>query len=79
MDQIHNAQNRRSNEITNHVYVRYKNYVIPRGKHMFKSASDMEMTTICAYTSSQYYLPHWKCVLRCCAEFPQINMPSFES
>ena len=34
---------------------------------------------MCEYQSSRYALPHWKCVLRCCAHFPWIDLPSPES
>ena len=57
----------------------YKNYVMPHGKHIFKTASDMYMETICAYPPSKYALTHWKCVLWCCAQFPYIDIPSPES
>ena len=56
--------------MVNLLFETYKNSVIPHGKHMFQTASDMAMTKICAYTSSSYSLPHWKCVLYCCAKYP---------
>ena len=49
------------------------------GKHVFHTASDMAMATMCEYLSSIYALPHWKCVLCYCAQCPQINIPSTES
>ena len=52
---------------------------MPHGNHMFKISSDMAMTTMCAYPSSKYALPHWKFVLRCCAQFPCIYLQSPES
>ena len=36
---------------------------------------DMENATMCAYPLSKHSLPHWKCVLRCCADCPCINIP----
>ena len=37
------------------------------------------MTTTCVYPSLKYELPHWKCVLHCCVQYPQIDLPSSES
>ena len=51
---------------------------MPHGKHTPKTVSDINMATMCAYKSSKYALPHWKCVLRCCAKCPCINLPSPE-
>ena len=31
-----------------------------------------------AYPQSDYAVPHWKFILRCCAEFPSINLPDEE-
>ena len=28
-----------------------------------------------AYSQSDHALPHWKCVFRCCAKCPSINLP----
>ena len=77
-DQSCNAQNRRSVEIENCLFETYKIYVMPNGKHTFQISSDMSTATICAYPSSNYVLPHWKCVLGCCVICPQINIPSPE-
>ena len=33
---------------------------------------------MCTYTQSDHALTHWKCVLRCCAEFKCINIPDQE-
>ena len=35
----------------------------------------MANATMCTYPQSEHALPHWKCVLRCCAECPCINIP----
>ena len=62
------------------VYPRHiKNSVNPHGNHMFQTASGMAMATMCEYPSSKYALPHWKCVLSCCAQCPRIYLPSPES
>ena len=34
---------------------------------------------MCAYSQSDHALPHCKCVLRCCAKFPRINIPDQET
>ena len=34
---------------------------------------------MCAYPHSDHALPHWKCVLRCCAECPHINLSDQET
>ena len=33
----------------------------------------MAKATMYAYSQSDHALPHWKCVLQCCAKFPSIN------
>ena len=65
--------------MTNYVFDTYKNSVMPHGKHMLKTAYGMDVATMCAYKSSKYALPHWRCVLRCCAKFQIIDLPSPES
>ena len=44
-----NIQNRRSGEISNHIFETYKHSVMSHGNYMFKTASDMAMATMCAY------------------------------
>ena len=39
----------------------------------------MAKATLCAYSKSDHALPHWKCVLQCCAKFPRINLPDQET
>ena len=78
-DQICNAQNKKSGEMANRIFETYTNSVIPHGKHMFKTASNMDIATMCAYPSSKYTLPNCKCVLRCCSQCPHIDLPSPES
>ena len=34
---------------------------------------------MCAYPQSDNALPHWKCVLRCCADCTCINLPDQET
>ena len=65
-DKSQNAQNRRSGEKSHHIYETYKNTVVPHGRHIYATASDMEKATMCKYPQSDHALPHWKFVLRCC-------------
>ena len=71
-----NAQNRRSGENPNHLFETYKNSVIPHGKNVFQTAPGMVMIKLCVYPSSNYALPNHKCVLRCCAQYQRIDLPS---
>ena len=52
---------------------------MPHGCHVYVTASDMVMDTICAYPPSQHAFPHCKCMLSCCANFPRIHIPYQES
>ena len=47
--QICKAQNRRSREMAKGLFDTCNNTIIPHGEHMFQTAPDMEMATICAY------------------------------
>ena len=57
-DQSCNAQNRSSSEMANPLLETYKSLVTPYGKHMFQTAYNMAMATMCAYPLSNYALPH---------------------
>ena len=57
----------------------YENTVIPHGLHIYAKESNTEKATMCTYTQYVHELPHWKGVLRCCAEFPCINIPDQET
>ena len=70
-----NEQNRRSGQIYNRLFETYKNSVMPHGRHIYATASDMSMAAMSSYTPSQHALPHWKYVLHCCANFPCIDLP----
>ena len=52
---------------------------MPHGRHIYAKAYEMAKATICANSQSGHTLPHWKCVLRCCAQFPIINIPDQET
>ena len=51
---------------------------MPHWRHIYAKASDMEKDIICTYPQSDNALPHLKCVLRCCADCPCINIPDKE-
>ena len=78
-DKIQNSQNRSSGEKANRIYETYTNTVMPHGHYIYAKSSDMEKSTMCAYPQSDHELPHWKCVLRCCAKSPIINLPDQET
>ena len=69
-----NYQNIRSGEKSNRIYKTYKNTVMSHGRHIYAKASDMENATMCTYPQSDHALPHWKFVLRCCADCTYINI-----
>ena len=52
---------------------------MPHVSHMYSKASDMANATMCVYPHSDNALPHWKCVLRCCADCSCINLPDQET
>ena len=62
----------------NSLFETYNNSAIPNSKNIFKTESDMAIEKICAYPSSNFALPHWKCVLFCCAKFPRIDLLSLK-
>ena len=53
--------------------------MMPHGRHIYDKASDTEKATMCTYPQSDYALPHWKFVLRYCANCPCINLPDQET
>ena len=63
----------------NRSFYLYKHFIMPHGKHVFPTPSDIVMEIICAYPSSNYALPHWKCVFLCCVQCTHIYLPSPES
>ena len=68
-----------SGEKSNRICETYKNTVIPHGHHIYAKAYDIAKATLCAYLKSDHALPRWKCVLRCCAKFPGINLTNQET
>ena len=61
------------------IYETFKNAVMPHGRHIYAKAYDMAKATMCEWSQSYHALPHWKCVLRCCAKYPSINLPKQET
>ena len=60
------------------VYETYKNTVIPHGRSIYAKAYDMVTAKMCVYPRSDHVLPHWKCVLQCCAKCLGVNLPDQE-
>ena len=60
------------------MYETYKNIVMPYGSHIYYKVYDMLKETMCANSQSDHAVTHWKFVLRCCAQFPSINIPDQE-
>ena len=52
---------------------------MPHGFHTYAKAYYMEKATICAYPQSSHALPYCKFALRCCSDFPCINIPDQET
>ena len=52
---------------------------MPHGRHIYAKTSDMAKATMCTYPQSYHALPHWKCILQCCADCPCINIPDQET
>ena len=48
---------------------------MPHGRRIYAKAYDIANATICTYSQSDHSLPNWKYVLRCCTDFPCINLP----
>ena len=51
---------------------------MPHGSHIYAKSSDTEKAKMCTYPQSDHALPHWKGVLRCCAEYPHIDLTDLE-
>ena len=52
---------------------------MPHRCHIYAKEYDMTKATMCAYPQSDHALPHCKCVLRCCADCPCINLTDQET
>ena len=52
--------------------------VMTHGRHIYAKTYGMEKITMRAKSQSDHALLHWKCVFRCCAQYPSINIPDQE-
>ena len=52
---------------------------MPHGSHIYAKSYSMANATMCAYPQSDHALSHWKCVFRCCAKCPSVNLPDQET
>ena len=77
--QSQNDQNRSSGKKEHCIYETYKNTVMPHGRHIYAKAYVISKAKMCAYSQSDHDLPHWKCVLQCCAKCPSINITDQET
>ena len=55
---------------------KYNDYVMMHSCNIYQKTPGMEKVTIFAYPLYEYALPHWICVLYCCANCPHISIPS---
>ena len=74
----HNAQNRRSGEISSRIFETYSNDVWPHGFHFYNTTSKIYMAKFCPCTSKYHGLLQCKCFARCCDKCPSIFLPSQE-
>ena len=52
---------------------------MPHERHIDAKESNIAKATMCAYPQSDHAIPHWKCELRYCADYPCINIPDQET
>ena len=78
-DRSRNALNIRSNKISGHIFETCKNYVRPHGCHIYNTAADISMATMCLCTSKSRALILCKCILCCFRKCPSIVLPSQEA
>ena len=62
-----------------HIFETYMNNMMPHGRHIYQTASDMSMATMCTYPLTQHALPHLNHVFHCCASCTHIAILSKES
>ena len=61
--------------MANNLFETYKNSMMPHGSHLYSTSACMYMETMCECPPSQHSLKHRTCVLHCCPNCPQINLP----
>ena len=47
---------------------------MPHERHIYAKESDMSKATMCTYPQSDNISPQCKCVMRCCAKCPCVNL-----
>ena len=52
---------------------------MPHKCHIYAKSSYIYNTTMCVYPWYDHAIPHWKCVLCCCADCLRINLPDQET
>ena len=52
---------------------------MPHGSYIYATESDTANAAVCIYPQSEHSLPHWKCLLRRCADCPFINITDQET
>ena len=57
-DRLHNAQNRKSGEISSRIFETYENVVRPNSCHIFNTAADMVVSTMFQCTYKQHGISH---------------------
>ena len=77
-DRSHNAQNRKSGEISSHIFETYNISIQPHVCHIYNTATDIAMATIFTCTSKNHWILHCKYVLCCCDKCPIIVLLSQE-
>ena len=51
---------------------------MPHGLHIYKTAVDTAISKLIHFPFEKHHLPHWKCVLHCCAKYTSIVIPGQE-
>ena len=65
--------------MANRLFDTHNNSIMPHENHMFNTAYNITVAKMCAYTSSNYTLKHWKCALCYCAQWTCMSLQSIES
>ena len=52
---------------------------MPHGRQIYAKVYDMEKQKMCVYPQTDHALPHRKCVMQCCAKYPNVNLHDQET
>ena len=63
---------RRSGELEVYTYETYKNDLMMHINHIYKTAPDMAIATMCDFTWDKNDMEQWKYLLCCCSKCPSI-------